>query len=118
MSTNTTHSVSSSSDNSEGKSSPRLAITTVASTSTTTAVVPTTTTNNNDYHGGASALANMIDRDLISMKEDMAKILKYIDHMNVQINQACEKFEDLKTRGGSDTNELGQLKMFVKKLKS
>ncbi|KAI7993546.1 Disease resistance RPP13-like protein 4 [Camellia lanceoleosa] len=38
--------------------------------------------------------------------------------MNVQINQACEKFEELKTRGGSDTNELDQLKMSVKKLKS
>ncbi|CAL5375868.1 unnamed protein product [Camellia sinensis] len=100
MSTNTTPSVSSSSEYSEGKSSPRLATTTVASTSTTTAVVPTTTTNNNDYHSGASTLANMIDRDLISMKEDMAKIQKYIDHMNVQINQACEKFEDLKQEEG------------------
>ncbi|CAL5375869.1 unnamed protein product [Camellia sinensis] len=99
-STNTTPSVSSSLDYFKGKSSPRLATTTVASTSTTTAVVPTTTTNNNDYHGGASALANMIDRDLISMKEDMAKIQKYIDHMNVQINQACEKFEDLKQEEG------------------
>ncbi|CAL5373853.1 unnamed protein product [Camellia sinensis] len=100
MSTNTTPFVSSSSDYSEGKSSPQLATTTVASTSTTTAVVPTTTTNNNDYHGRASALANMIDRDLIFMKEDMAKIQKYIDHMNVQINQACEKFEDLKQEEG------------------
>ncbi|KAF5938347.1 hypothetical protein HYC85_022606 [Camellia sinensis] len=66
MSTNTTP-CSSSLDYSEAKSSPRLATTTVASISTTTTTVPTTTTNNNNYHGDASVLANMIDRDLISM---------------------------------------------------
>lgn len=61
----------------------------------------------------------MIDRDLNFLKEIMAEIQKFVDHMNVQINQACEKFEELKTReGGSDTNELDQLKMSVKKLKS
>ncbi|XP_028063907.1 disease resistance RPP13-like protein 4 [Camellia sinensis] len=61
----------------------------------------------------------MIGRDLNFMKETMTQIQKFVDRMNVQINQACEKFEEIKTReGGSDTNELDQLKMSVKKLKS
>ncbi|CAL5375890.1 unnamed protein product [Camellia sinensis] len=79
----------------------------------------TTATNNNDYYQvGDPDLTSMIDRDLNFMKETMTEIQKFVDHMNVQINQACEKFEELKTRGGSDTNELDLLKMSVKKLKS
>ncbi|KAI7993843.1 Disease resistance RPP13-like protein 4 [Camellia lanceoleosa] len=79
----------------------------------------TTATNNDDYQVADPDLTNMIGRDLNFMKETMTQIQKSVDHMNVQINQACEKFEELKTReGGSHTNELDQLKMSVKKLKS
>ncbi|GMP94423.1 hypothetical protein CsSME_00043886 [Camellia sinensis var. sinensis] len=78
----------------------------------------TATNNNNDYQVADPDLTNMIGGDLNFMKETMTWIWKFVDHMNVLINQACEKFEELKTRGGSDTNELGQLKMSVKKLKS
>ncbi|GMP94421.1 hypothetical protein CsSME_00043884 [Camellia sinensis var. sinensis] len=79
----------------------------------------TATNNNDDYQVADPDLTNMIGRDLNFMKETMTQIQKFVDHMNVQINQACEKFEELKTReGGGDTNELDQLKMSVKKLKS
>ncbi|KAI7993588.1 Disease resistance RPP13-like protein 4 [Camellia lanceoleosa] len=79
----------------------------------------TATNNNDDYQVADPDLTNMIGRDLNFMKETMTQIQKFVDHMNVQINQACEKFEELKTReGGSDTNELDQLKMSVNKLKS
>ncbi|KAI7993689.1 Disease resistance RPP13-like protein 4 [Camellia lanceoleosa] len=79
----------------------------------------TSTNNNDDYQVADPDLTNMIGRDLNFMKQTMTEIQKFVDHMNVQINQACEKFEELKTReGGSDTNELDQLKMSVKKLKS
>ncbi|CAL5355252.1 unnamed protein product [Camellia sinensis] len=79
----------------------------------------TATNNNDDYQVTDPDLTNMIGRDLNFLKETMTEIQKFVDHMNVQINQACEKFEELKTReGGSDTNELDQLKMSVKKLKS
>ncbi|GMP94406.1 hypothetical protein CsSME_00043873 [Camellia sinensis var. sinensis] len=75
--------------------------------------------NNDDYQVADHDLTNMIGRDLNFMKETMTQIQKFVDRMNVQINQACEKFEEIKTReGGSDTNELDQLKMSVKKLKS
>ncbi|GMP74954.1 hypothetical protein CsSME_00032196 [Camellia sinensis var. sinensis] len=76
-----------------------------------------TTTNN--HHVGAPALSKMIRRDLIMMKEAMAEVQKKTDHMNVQINQVCERFEELETRGGNETErELGELKNDVKKLKS
>ncbi|GMP94417.1 hypothetical protein CsSME_00043882 [Camellia sinensis var. sinensis] len=78
----------------------------------------TATNNNDDYQAADPDLTNMIGRDLNFMKKTTTEIQKFVDHMNVQINQACEKFEELKTRGGSDTNELDQLKMSVKKLKS
>ncbi|CAL5429244.1 unnamed protein product [Camellia sinensis] len=78
----------------------------------------TATNNNDDYQVGDPDLTNMIGRDLNFLKETMTEIQKFVDHMYVQINQACEKFEELKTRGGSDTNELDQLKMSVMKLKS
>ncbi|XP_028116174.1 disease resistance RPP13-like protein 4 [Camellia sinensis] len=90
---------------------------TSTTTTITTATATATTANNDDYQVGDSALTNMIGRDLTFMKEAMVEVQKYVDHMNVQINQACEKFE-LKTRGGSDTQELGELKKAVKKLKS
>ncbi|THF97292.1 hypothetical protein TEA_020907 [Camellia sinensis var. sinensis] len=71
----------------------------------------TTATNNNDnYQVRDLDLTNMIGRDLNFMKENMAEIQKFADHMNVQIKQACEKFEE-QTKGGSDTNELDQLKI-------
>ncbi|GMP94465.1 hypothetical protein CsSME_00043919 [Camellia sinensis var. sinensis] len=75
----------------------------------------TTATNNDYYHVGDPALANMIGRDLIYMKEAMVKVQKYVDRMNVQIDQASQKFEQLKTGGGE---ELSELKAAVKKLKS
>ncbi|KAI7993522.1 hypothetical protein LOK49_LG11G01404 [Camellia lanceoleosa] len=87
-----------------------------ATTAAAAAITTTTNNNNDDYQ---VALTNMIGRDLNFMKETMTEIQKFVDHMNVQINQACEKFEELKTReGGSDTTELDQLKMFVNNLKS
>ncbi|GMP94391.1 hypothetical protein CsSME_00043858 [Camellia sinensis var. sinensis] len=68
---------------------------------TATATTTTTTTNNkNDYQVGDLALTNMIGQDLIFIKEAMVEIQKYVDHMNVQINQASQKFEEPKTRGG------------------
>ncbi|CAL5431796.1 unnamed protein product [Camellia sinensis] len=69
----------------------------------TTATAATTTNNNNDDY--QVALTNMIGRDLNFMKETMTEIQKFVDHMNVQINQ-------------NDTQELGELKKAVKKLKS
>ncbi|KAI7993589.1 hypothetical protein LOK49_LG11G01453 [Camellia lanceoleosa] len=79
----------------------------------------TATNNNDDYQVADPDLTNMIGRDLNFMKETMTEIQKFVDCMNVQINQACENFEELKTRErGSDTNELDPLKMSVKKLKS
>ncbi|CAL5411118.1 unnamed protein product [Camellia sinensis] len=76
-----------------------------------------TTTNN--HHVGAPALSEMIRQDLIMMKAAMAEVQKKTDHMNVQINQVCERFEELETRGGNETErELGELKNDVKKLKS
>ncbi|KAI7995607.1 Disease resistance RPP13-like protein 4 [Camellia lanceoleosa] len=87
----------------------------------TAAAAATTNNNNDDYQ---VTLTNMIGRDLNFMKETMTEIQKFVDHMNVQINQASKKFEDLKTRGGgggrgeNDTQELGELKKAVKKLKS
>ncbi|KAI7999403.1 Protein NDL2 [Camellia lanceoleosa] len=84
---------------------------------TTTSIASTTTTDNNDYHDEAAALSNMIRQDLIFMKEAMAEVQKYADQMNLQIKKACEKFEELETRGGSE-RELGKLKKTVKKFKS
>ncbi|XP_028087297.1 disease resistance RPP13-like protein 4 [Camellia sinensis] len=76
-----------------------------------------TTTNN--HHVGAPVLSKMIRQDLIMMKEAMAEVQKKTDHINVQINQVCERFEVLETRGGNETQrELGELKNDVKKLKS
>ncbi|CAL5431316.1 unnamed protein product [Camellia sinensis] len=76
----------------------------------------TATNNNGDYQVADPDLTNMIGRDLNFMKETMTQIQKFVDRMNVQINQACLEFEVLKTIG--DTNELDKLKMYVKKLKS
>ncbi|CAL5344856.1 unnamed protein product [Camellia sinensis] len=76
-----------------------------------------TTTNN--HHVGTPALSKMIRQDLIMMKAAMAEVQKKTDHMNVQIKQVCERFEELETRGGNETErELGELKNDVKKLKS
>ncbi|KAF5934310.1 hypothetical protein HYC85_030481 [Camellia sinensis] len=76
-----------------------------------------TTTNN--HHVGAPVLSKMIRQDLITMKEAMVEVQKKTDHINVQINQVCETFEVLETRGGNETQrELGELKNDVKKLKS
>ncbi|CAL5344860.1 unnamed protein product [Camellia sinensis] len=76
-----------------------------------------TTTNN--HHVGAPVLSKMICQDLIIMKEAMAEVQKKTDHINVQINQVCERFEVLEARGGNETQrELGELKNDVKKLKS
>ncbi|CAL5344854.1 unnamed protein product [Camellia sinensis] len=75
-----------------------------------------TTTKN--HHVGAPALAKMICQDLIMMKEAMAEVQKKTDHMNVQINRVCERFEELKKRGNETERELGELKIDVKKLKS
>ncbi|GMP94392.1 hypothetical protein CsSME_00043859 [Camellia sinensis var. sinensis] len=67
--------------------------------------------NNDDYQVAHPDLTNMIGRDLNFMKETTTEIQKFVDRMNVQINQACEKFEEIKTRGGSNTNELDQLRI-------
>ncbi|KAL7182190.1 hypothetical protein ACSBR1_040989 [Camellia fascicularis] len=87
-----------------------------------TTATTTTTNNTDDYHQvGDPDLTNMIGEDLNFMKETMIEIQKFIDHMNVQINQASQKFKDLKTRGGggeTGTEEFGELKKAVKKLKS
>ncbi|THG12667.1 disease resistance RPP13-like protein 4 [Camellia sinensis] len=76
-------------------------------------------TTTNDHHVGAPALSKMIRQDLIMMKEVMAEVQKKTDHVNVQINQVCERFEKLETSGGNETErELGELKNNIKKLKS
>ncbi|GMP74952.1 hypothetical protein CsSME_00032194 [Camellia sinensis var. sinensis] len=67
------------------------------------AIATTITTTN--YHIGALALSKMIRQDLIMMKEAIAEVQKKTDHMNVQINQVYERFEELKTRGGMRLRE-------------
>ncbi|KAH7845853.1 hypothetical protein Vadar_006694 [Vaccinium darrowii] len=73
--------------------------------------------NNDDNNNGPLALPNMICQDLVFMKEASAKIKKYVEDLDMQINQACEKLQDLQTRENSEM-ELDELKMAVKKLKS
>lgn len=79
-----------------------------ASSSATTT---TTTNNSNDDHGKTFALVSKsIHQDLISMKE-------YMEQVNMQINHAYDKFEELQTRGSSEA-ELYELRKAVTKLKS
>ncbi|KAH7836594.1 hypothetical protein Vadar_003282 [Vaccinium darrowii] len=76
-----------------------------------------TTRSNNNNNSGPLALPNMICQDLVFMKEASAKIKKYVEDLDMQINRACEKLQDLQTRENSEM-ELDELKMAVKKLKS
>ncbi|GMP94996.1 hypothetical protein CsSME_00044222 [Camellia sinensis var. sinensis] len=43
---------------------------------------PNPTTNNDDYHVGDPALANIIGRDLIYMKEVMVKVQKPVRNLS------------------------------------
>ncbi|KAI8562259.1 hypothetical protein RHMOL_Rhmol03G0021000 [Rhododendron molle] len=78
----------------------------------------TATTNKNDDHGRAalSLSSKMIRNDLLAVDSAFAEAKKYMDHMNVKINQAHEKFEDLQTLGGSQ-RDFDELRKDVMKLK-
>lgn len=49
------------------------------------------------------------------MKEATAKIKKYAENVDIQINRACKKLQELQIREGSEM-ELDELKKAVKKL--
>ncbi|PSR93569.1 Disease resistance RPP13-like protein [Actinidia chinensis var. chinensis] len=75
-----------------------------------------TTSNNDNNHGRSIALANLIHEGLVSLDEAFAEAKKYMNDVNVQINQAHEKFAGLQTRGME--GELDELKMAVAKLRT
>ncbi|XP_058205593.1 disease resistance RPP13-like protein 4 [Rhododendron vialii] len=77
----------------------------------------TATTNKNDDHGRALSLSSkMIRNDLLAADSAFAEAKKYMDHMNVKINQAHEKFEELQKLGGSQ-RDFDELRKDVMKLK-
>ena len=59
----------------------------------------------------------MIREDLIFMKETIAEVKKYVDHTDVQVNEAYVKFEKLQSRESSES-ELDECKKAIKELKS
>ncbi|GFZ03149.1 hypothetical protein Acr_15g0017570 [Actinidia rufa] len=75
------------------------------------------TSDNDDHHDGALALSNLICKDFQFMKEEIAKVKNYVDHVDGQINQAYQEFEELQTRGSRE-RELHEVKKAVAKLKS
>ncbi|GFZ03151.1 hypothetical protein Acr_15g0017590 [Actinidia rufa] len=75
------------------------------------------TSDNDDHHGGALALSKLIRQDFLFMKEEIAKIKNYVDHVDGQINQAYKEFEELQTRGSRE-GELHEVKKDAAKLKS
>ncbi|KAI8562264.1 hypothetical protein RHMOL_Rhmol03G0021500 [Rhododendron molle] len=60
--------------------------------------------------------SKMIRNDLLPVDSAFAEANKYMDHMNVKINQAHEKFEELQTLGGSQ-GDFDELRKDVMKLK-
>ncbi|KAI8562262.1 hypothetical protein RHMOL_Rhmol03G0021300 [Rhododendron molle] len=76
------------------------------------------TTNKNDDHSGAalSLSSKMIRNDLLLVDSAFAEANKYMDHMNVKINQAREKFQELQTLGSSQS-DFDELRKAVAKLK-
>ncbi|XP_057502223.1 disease resistance RPP13-like protein 4 [Actinidia eriantha] len=72
---------------------------------------------NEDNDNRSHALCKMIREDLIFMKETIAEVKKYVDHMDVQVNEAYVKFEKLQSRESSE-GELDEFKKDIKKLKS
>ncbi|XP_057484099.1 uncharacterized protein LOC130770621 [Actinidia eriantha] len=76
-----------------------------------------TTSDNDDHRDGARALSNLLRQDFYFMKEAIAEVKNHVDHVDGQINQACQKFEELQTRGSSE-RELHEVKKAVSKLKS
>ncbi|KAI8562265.1 hypothetical protein RHMOL_Rhmol03G0021600 [Rhododendron molle] len=75
-----------------------------------------TTNKNDDLRGALSLSSKMIRNDLLAVDSAFAEAKKYMDHMNVKINQAHEKFEDLQTLGGSQ-RDFDELRKDVMKLK-
>ncbi|XP_057513658.1 uncharacterized protein LOC130795530 [Actinidia eriantha] len=75
------------------------------------------TSDNDDHHDGALALSNLIRKDFQFMKEEIAKVKNYVDHVDGQINQVYQEFEELQTRGSRE-GELHEVKKAVAKLKS
>ncbi|KAH7853568.1 hypothetical protein Vadar_004161 [Vaccinium darrowii] len=60
------------------------------------------TTNKNDQHGEAlSPSSEMIPDDFLPVK---SALKEYVDHMNVQINQASQKFKELQKIGSRERN--------------
>ncbi|PSS10308.1 Kinase and exchange factor for Rac A like, partial [Actinidia chinensis var. chinensis] len=75
------------------------------------------TSDNDDHHDVALALSDLISQDLDFMKEEIEKVKNYVDHVDGQINQACQNFKELQ-KGGSRKRELHEVKKAVAKLKS
>ena len=76
-----------------------------------------TTSDNDVHHNGALALSKLIRQDIYFMKEAIAEVKNHADHVDGQINQIYQKFEELQTRGSSE-RELHEFKKAVSKLKS
>ncbi|KAH7853325.1 hypothetical protein Vadar_001203 [Vaccinium darrowii] len=75
------------------------------------------TTDKNDDHARALSLSSkMIRNDLLHVDSAFSEAKKYMDHMNVEINQAHEKFEQLQALGGSQ-RDFDEHRKAVAKLK-
>ncbi|KAH7847771.1 hypothetical protein Vadar_030075 [Vaccinium darrowii] len=74
-------------------------------------------THKNDHHGGALSLSSkMIRNDLLLVDSVFSEAKKYMDHLNVKIELANEKFEKLETLGSSQ-RDFDELRKAVAKLK-
>ncbi|KAI8562249.1 hypothetical protein RHMOL_Rhmol03G0020200 [Rhododendron molle] len=75
------------------------------------------TTSEDGHHGEALSLSTkMICNDLLLVDSAFAEASKYMDHVNVKINLAHQKFEELKISGGSQ-RDFDELRKAVAKLK-
>ncbi|KAH7837879.1 hypothetical protein Vadar_019218 [Vaccinium darrowii] len=81
------------------------------------------TVSRSGENSGTLSLSELIQHELCLVDSTFTEAKKYIDHANVQINQAREKFiqarkkfEDLQRRGGSE-RDLDELRKAIAKLK-
>ena len=80
--------------------------------------ITSTSAINNNLGGRAVEVSKLIRQDLIYMKKAVAEVNRYMDALNVKINQARDKFQELQTTSGSGSEkELHQLRKTIAKLK-